>query len=168
MFIKHPILVLALCLLTCSCTRQQALQQRASSHPVAVDASKVGTYPALTKSGAGFFYDEVLEYRVWIQPDGDDYFRAFATYEEAKDFAQHTKGAEDPLVLVLQHEHVDEPKPGVYEHIKGDRITEWQVEWLEKSKRGQNSIPEFLREKAKTGAQQIMDGNRPSTPQSQP
>ena len=40
-------------------------------------------------SGAGYFYDDVLEYRVWVHPeaggedlhDGDDYFLAFAKFD---------------------------------------------------------------------------------------
>jgi putative acetyltransferase len=57
----------------------------ASAYPVAVDTNKVETYPAWTKSGAGYFYDEVLEYRVWMNPPGggDDYYKAFATYEDS-------------------------------------------------------------------------------------
>ena len=39
----------------------------------------------VTKSGGGYFYDEVLEYRVWVHPErggpdhheGEDYFHAF-------------------------------------------------------------------------------------------
>ena len=37
-----------------------------SAFPVAIDPARVGTYPADTKSGAGYFYDDVLEYRVWF------------------------------------------------------------------------------------------------------
>lgn len=118
-----------------------------SKYPVATDPKKVGTYPALTKSGGGYFYDEVLEYRVWIHSPagGDDSFHAFATYEHAEQFARQTTGAEKPLVLVRQLEHINEPKGGVYEHIKGDRLTEWLPEWLEGSKRADDSIANFLR-----------------------
>jgi hypothetical protein len=64
-----------------------------SAYPVAVDAKKVGSYPAWTKSGAGYFYDDVLEYQVWINPSegGDDYYRALAKYEDAAAFS---RGAE--------------------------------------------------------------------------
>ncbi|MBK1884623.1 GCN5 family acetyltransferase [Luteolibacter pohnpeiensis] len=119
---------------------------------MAVDPALVGSYPSKTHSGAGYFYDDVLEYRVWIDPQsggerlnaGSDYFKAFATYEEALKYSQSTKGAESPLVLVRQLEHVNEPKKGIFEHVKGERLTEWQVEWLAESKRGPNSIPDFL------------------------
>ena len=68
--------------------------------PDAIDAKLVGTYPALTKSGGGYVWDEVLEYRVWCHPelgapaeDGDDdYYYAYATYAEAaslQEFAWH-------------------------------------------------------------------------------
>lgn len=118
-------------------------------YPVAVDLDKVGTYPMMTKSGGGFFYDDVLEYRVWVHSGGDDTYRAFVTYEEAGRFFEQTERAELPLVLVLQREHVDEPEPGKYVHIKSERITEWRVEWLAGSKRGPDTISEFLQENAK-------------------
>ena len=84
------------------------------------------------------------EYRVWVHRAGGDCFYAFATFEEAEDYARGRAGAEAPLVLVLQHEHVDEPEPGKYVHVKGDRITEWSVEWLADSKRTPTTIGEFL------------------------
>jgi hypothetical protein len=121
-------------------------------YPPAINPDKVGTYPAGTKSGAGMFYDDVLEYRVWIHPEAggadlhqsEDYMYAFATHEEALKFAEKTKGAELPLALVLQTEHINEPRPGVFEHVREERITEWQANWLEGHKRAEESIPEFL------------------------
>ncbi len=78
-----------------------------SAYPIAVDPSKVGTYASDTKSGAGYFYDDVLEYRVWLHPDkgaaplnGDkDYFVTFAEYETAQAFSKSTAGTEQPIVL---------------------------------------------------------------------
>jgi len=127
--------------------------------PPAVDPEKVGSYPALTKSGGGYFYDEVLEYRVWCHPEsgapdeanGDDYYYAFATYEAALARAKSLPGAEEPLALVRQVEHVNEPEPGVYVHVREERITEWRVEWLLGSKRQATSIPEMLRRGAPSG-----------------
>ena len=135
--------ILATAMLAASCSRQAP----SSGYPVAVDLDKVGTYPAAAKSGGGHFYDEVLEYRVWVHPDGDDYHHAFTRYEEAKQFSEKTEGAEEPLVLVLQREHVNEPEPGRFVHVKRERITEWRVEWLSRGPRGPDSIPEFLRKK---------------------
>ena len=75
-----------------------------SMHPVAIDVGLVGTYPAWTKSGAGYFYDDVLEYRVWMKPPGggNSFYRAFASYEPALDFSKKTPNSEEPLVLVRQ------------------------------------------------------------------
>jgi hypothetical protein len=120
--------------------------------PLAVDPARVGTYPGHTKSGAGYFYDEVLEYRVWLHPEkgarplaGDqDYFAAFARYETALAFSREEPGAEEPLALVLQREHVNEPTPGTFEWVRTPRITEWQVAWLQKDKRQSDSIANFL------------------------
>ena len=133
------------------------LDGKKSKFPIAIDPKHVGWYPALAKSGGGYFYDEVLEYRVWIHPrdggpelvegDADVYFCAFLSYEEALRFSKETPGAEEPLVLIRQYEHINEPKTGNYIHVVGNRVTEWQVEWLEGSKRGPNSIPEFLNSK---------------------
>lgn len=95
-----------------------------SKYPSVVDLSLVGTYPALTKSGAGYVFDEVLEYRVWCHRVGGDYYQTFANYEEAAAFSLTTRGAEEPLALVRQHEWIDEPSRGVYIHMKTERITE--------------------------------------------
>jgi putative acetyltransferase len=102
----------------------------------------------LTKSGAGYFYDEVLEYRVWINPPegGDDYYKAFPTYEEGLAFSGSTVGADEPLVLIRQLEWIDEPQRGNYVRKTGERITEWKVEWLDGSKRSAGAIDRFLEE----------------------
>lgn len=129
-------------------------KQVSSAYPVAVEPAKVGTYSALTKSGGGYFYDDVLEYRVWVHPreGGDDSYQAFPTYEAALEFSKGTKGSEPPLVLVRQREWIDEPQPGSFIPKKGERITEWQVEWLKSDKRGQDSIAEFIASRKGKGA----------------
>lgn len=101
------------------------------NYPEVLDQSKVGTYPAEAKAGGGYVWDEVLEYRVWCSPragavdeeDGDDYYFVFADYDEALEFSRATKGAEEPLALVLQVEYIDEDEPGQYTHIRERRIT---------------------------------------------
>jgi hypothetical protein len=157
-----PILLIC-AVLGASCSRQEPNPASSSVYPMAVDPSKVGKYPALTKSGGGYFYDEVLEYRVWIHPGGDDYYRVFSKYEEAEAFSKQNKNAEQPLVLVLQREHINEHKPGQYVHVKEERITEWQVEWLKHSKRGLDSIANFLKTKTERRAQRPAseDGEKP-------
>jgi hypothetical protein len=67
-----------------------------SAYPTAMDPARVGSYAGYAKTGAGYFYDEVLEYRVWLHPErgaqrlaGDaDYFAAFAEYELAAAFSK--------------------------------------------------------------------------------
>lgn len=128
-----------------------------SQYPTAIKPEMVGEYDWFCHSGAGYFYDEVLEYRVWCHPehgatdenDGDDYCNAFETYEEALAFSQSTKVAEKPLVLVRQIERINEPSPNVFLHFKEQRITEWQVAWLDGSKREADSIAKFLAETKK-------------------
>lgn len=123
-----------------------------SAYPTALHPAAVGTFPGATKSGAGYFYDEVLEYRVWLHPDlgaeplagKEDYFVAFAEFERAKVFSDTTKGAETPLALVRQVESINEPTPGVFVWDRVERITEWQVQWLAGNQRSSSSIPSFL------------------------
>lgn len=98
-----------------------------NDYPAAIDPDKVGEYPALTKSGAGYFFDEALEYSKKIPV------------------------AEMPLALIRQWEWINEPEPGVFTHEKGERITEWQVEWLSRSQRKPGDIGTFIKEKSKNG-----------------
>lgn len=135
-------------------------------YPDAVDAKLVGTYPAVSKAGGGYVWDDVLEYRVWCHPergapdteDGNDYYFAFATYAEADEFFKITNGAEEPLALVRQLEYIDEPKPGEYLHRKDLRITEWPVEFLRRPRRSPNTIPDFLSPRAPKNRLDILRG----------
>lgn len=121
-------------------------------YPDAIDPSRVGSYPGLARSGGGYVWDAVLEYRVWCHPergaddleDGSDYFYAFTSYAEALEFSSNTKGAEDPLALILQKEYIAEPAPGHYVHVAEERITEWPVEFLARPRRTDKTIPDFL------------------------
>jgi hypothetical protein len=139
---------------------------RALRYPDAVEPSLVGTYPALAKTGGGYVWDEVLEYRVWCHPErgapdldnGSDYYRAFATYAEALAFSQATQGAEAPLALIRQVEFIDEPKPGAYRYVKTPRITEWPVEFLSRPRRQPNTIPDFLSPTAPANRLDILRG----------
>lgn len=122
------------------------------NYPDAVFPEMVGEYPALAKSGGGYFYDHVLEYRVWCHPergapdnyDGEDYYYAFASYSEATDFSKATNGAEEPLALIRQLEWINEPEKGVFIHEKGERIVEWCVEWLNGGPRKLGDIESFI------------------------
>ncbi len=135
-------------------------------YPDAINPDLVGTYPVLTKAGGGFVWDEVLEYRVWCHPvasdqdieDGSDYFCSFANYDEAFAFSEKTQGAEEPLSLILQKEHINEPEPGVYLHIQEERITEWPVEFLSRPKRTERTIPDFLAPDAPSNRLDILRG----------
>ena len=130
-----------------------------SAYPVAVDPNHVGNYHPNEASGGGYFYDEVLEYRVWIETgatqinNGNDYFVAFAQYETANRFSKSTPDAEPPLVLVRQLEWIDEPERGHFIPKKEERIAEWQVGWLQGHKRTPNSIEEFMKHPREEGPQ---------------
>ena len=120
--------------------------------PAVADPDMVGSYPASAKAGGGFVWDAVLEYRVWCHPergaedldDGNDYYYAFATHDEAQDFAGQTPGAEAPLALILQREFIDEPEPGRFVHVCRERVTEWPVAFLRRPRRTDRTIPDFL------------------------
>jgi putative acetyltransferase len=135
-------------------------------HPDVLDPQKVGRYPALAKAGGGYVWDEVLEYRVWCHPErgapdleqGNDYFYAFASYAEALAFAEAHAGAEEPLALILQREHIDEPEPGVYVHRREPRIAEWPVEFLRRPRRSERTIPDFLAPDAPANRLAILRG----------
>ena len=138
----------------------------ASELPPVSDPDLVGTYPTVVSSGGGLVWDDVLEYRVWLHPergapdvdDGNDYFHAFASYEEAAQFAAQTAGAEEPLALVLQEEYLDEPEPGEYVHVTERRLTEWPTEFLRRPRRTARTIPDFLAPDAPANRLEILRG----------
>ena len=121
-------------------------------YPDVLDPDRVGTYPALAKAGGGYVWDAVLEYRVWCYPargaqdleDGSDYYYAFNTCAEAREFSQNTAGAGEPLALILQKEYIDEDQSGHYVHMKQKRVAEWPFEFLTRPKRNDRTIPDFL------------------------
>ena len=129
-----------------------SIEERPIEYPAVLDPSAVGAYEAVAGAGGGYVWDEVLEYRVWCHPergapdeaDGTDYYYAFTSFIEARDFSQRTRGAEEPLALILQREYISEPKPGVFIHVKEPRITEWPVEFLNRPRRTAETIPSFL------------------------
>ncbi len=137
-----------------------------NSYPDVADCKLVGTYDGYAYSGGGYTWDEVLEYRVWMHPErgapdeceGDDYFFAFDNFGDALEFSQSNRGAEKPLALILQREHINEPEPGVYEHVTVERITEWPVEFLSRPKRTKNTIPDFMAPDAPANRLDIIRG----------
>jgi len=136
------------------------------TYPTVVDPKEVGEYPAVAKAGGGYVWDEVLEYRVWCHPErgahdkeeGNDYYYAFATYDEALEFAKSNQGTEDPLALVLQREHINEPRPGEFEHKKENRIAEWPVNFLSRPRRTHKTLREFFAPNAPSNRLDILRG----------
>jgi hypothetical protein len=137
-----------------------------SKYPKVKHPNLVGTYSALVKSGGGYVWDDVLEYRVWYHPhdeapdidDGNDYYYPFENYEEALKFSEENPGTEEPLALIVQEEYIDEPEPGKYLHIKEQRLTEWPVQFLNRPKRKSNTIPDFLAPNAPSNRLEILRG----------
>ncbi len=130
-----------------------------SEYPKVKNKELIGTYPALVKSGGGYVWDDVLEYRVWLHPhDGDDYYYVFDNYVEALEFSKENQGAENPLALILQKEYLDEPEPNKYVHVMEQRITEWPVEFLNRPRRNPNTIPDFLSPGAPSNRLEILRG----------
>ena len=135
-------------------------------YPEVLDASLVGTYPAVAKAGGGYVWDAVLEYRVWCHPehgapveaDESDYYRPFASYAEALAFSKSIRGAEEPVALVLQEEYIDEPETGQYIHVMERRVTEWPVAFLTRPRRTERTIPEFMAPDAPLNRLDILRG----------
>jgi hypothetical protein len=135
-------------------------------YPKVKNPELIGEYPAHVKSGGGYVWDDVLEYRVWCHsydgaPDtenGNDYYYVFETYEEALAYSQSNEGCEEPLALVLQKEYIDEPEPGKYVHIKEQRLTEWPVEFLKRPRRTESTLPDFLSPNAPANRLDILRG----------
>lgn len=124
-------------------------------YPTVIDPEQVGEYDEAAYAGGGYFFDEVLEYRVWCYPtegaNATDItsYRAFSNYQEALEFANNTQNAEPPVALIRQLEWIDQPSRGVYIHNKGERITEWKVEWLTRGARKADDIAVFLQKHVK-------------------
>lgn len=135
-------------------------------YPEVKNKDLIGTYAASVKLGGGYVWDDVLEYRVWCHPhdgapdvcEGDDYYYTFDNYGEALKFSNENPGCEEPLALILWEEYIDEPEPGNYIHIKEKRLTEWQVEFLNRPKRTGNTIPDFLSPNAPGNRLEILRG----------
>ncbi|GAA1119854.1 hypothetical protein GCM10009630_17080 [Kribbella jejuensis] len=133
------------------------------TYPDAVDATRVGSYPAHAFAGGGYVWDEVLEYRVWCSPSLDakdvaDYFYAFATFAEAEAAVNELPDAERPVALVLQREYIDESEDGGYRHVKQERVTEWPVEFLTRPRRDERTIPDFLAPDSPANRLEILRG----------
>jgi hypothetical protein len=140
------------------------------TYPDAEDPARVGSYAATAGAGGGFVWDEVLEYRVWCHPergapdedDGNDYFYAFASYAEALECSQSITGAEEPLVLILQREHINELEPGQYVHVTIERTCEWPPEFLSRPRRAPFTILDFLAPEAPPNRLDIIRGTSPN------
>ena len=62
---------------------------------------------------------------------------------------------------MLQREHIDEPTPGTYIHVTQERITEWCVEFLDRPKRDDRTIPDFFAADAPANRLDILRGVAP-------
>ena len=134
-----------------------------TDYPKVKDIKLVGEYSGVVKSGGGYVWDDVLEYRVWCHSnDGDDedgdFYYAFGTFEEAFEFSQNNQNSEEPLALVLQEEYIDESEEGKYVHIKEQRLTEWPVDFLKRPRRTDKTIPNFLSPNAPPNRLEILRG----------
>lgn len=76
-------------------------------------------------------------------------------------FSTRAAGAEEPLALVRQVEHIDEPEVGTYVHVTQERGTEWPVEFLSRPRRTADTIPRFLAPNAPANRLDIPRGKAP-------
>ena len=114
--------------------------------PKVADESKVGEYDTLCFSGAGFIWDEVLEYRVWSS--GPTECHTFASYDEAERFSEATATRSIVLALVKQVEYFEgnAKECAILVQPKRPRVCEWQVPWL----RHDNHRPSMLERALRT------------------
>ena len=137
-----------------------------SKYPPVKNPSQIGNYPAVVGAGGGYVWDDVLEYRVWCHPqdgapdteNGDDYYYAFETYEEAQEFSSTSPGAEEPLALVIQEEYIEEPEFGEFIHKKEQRLVEWLPEFLSRPRRTDSTISDFFSPNAPSNRVAILRG----------
>jgi putative acetyltransferase len=134
-------------------------------YPAVLEPERAVTYPASACAGGGYVWDAVLEYRVWCHPErgaseqeGDDYYHAFRSYEEALEYPQNSPVTEEPLALVLQREYIDEPETGDHRHVRAKRITEWPVEFLRRPRRTEETLPKFFAADAPSNRLDIIRG----------
>ena len=53
-----------------------------------------------------------------------------------------------------------EPETGRYVHVREQRITEWQVEWLARPRRNEHTIPDFFAPNAPPNKLDILRGRK--------
>lgn len=88
----------------------------------------------------------------------DDYYYAFATYDEALACSNDEPGAEEPLALIRQREYIDEPSAGQYIHVRAERIAEWPVVFLHRPRRTSETIPAFFAPDAPANRLDVLRG----------
>ncbi len=72
--------------------------------------------------------------------------------------AERTTGAQEPLALIRQLEHINEPESGQYVHVREERIAEWPAEFLSRPRRTEQTIPDFLSPDAPSNRLEIIRG----------
>ena len=140
-----------------------------SRYPEVRNPSLVGTYPASSKAGGGYVWDEVLEYRVWCHPErgapdefeGEDYYIPFEIAEDALEYSSSNAGTEEPLALIQQNEYIDEAEPGMYVRVREPRVTEWPLEFLSRPRRTSETISRFLAPDAPENRLNVLRGIDP-------
>lgn len=89
---------------------------------------------------------------------GNDYYYAFARYEEARHYFLEHDGTEEPLALVLQQEYIAEQEPGEFVHMQQQRLTEWPIEFLSRPARTVATLPAFFAPDAPSNRVDILRG----------
>ena len=116
------------------------------NYPQVINPELVGTYSEKTFSGGGLVYDNVLEYRVWVKSKTSKginiWLRSYPSFDEANKYINRIKNRKNILythfvALVKQKKWYEFSKDGSYEFdnqfynlIDSERITEWDIKWL--------------------------------------
>jgi putative acetyltransferase len=117
-----------------------------SDYPLPDDLAAVGTHAAAAARDSGVFYDDVLEYRLWVRRPAttEELMFAFPTVEDAHE-ARTALGRDARLcVLVQQREPIERMEDGSYVQRSEPRRVEWPITWLVDGRPGEDAVQEVL------------------------
>ncbi len=117
--------------------------------PSAVDHQKVGYYGNAESYNDGYFWDELLEYRVRCRAlpndEEEELLYCFKDYQSAFTFYKKTPTTQELNALILQKEHITRLNRNAFKHIDTPRMVEWPAHFLMRPQGSTAFIITFLR-----------------------
>lgn len=116
--------------------------------PDAIDSQKVGYYGHADSYNDGYFWDELLEYRVRCRAlptdEEEELLYCFRDYPSAFEFYKKTPTAQELNALVLQKESITRLNRNEFKHITTPRTAEWPAHFLMRPQGSASFIAKFL------------------------